>query len=128
MATLFSKTERKMNFSLLINNIVILLTTFNVMNLTDDWFRILPELKIMTIITLNIYYNLHLLFLFIVIVNTTFIMTWIMMVRRHVTATLSIIGRKWTEDVFSTSFLHCSYILRESWTSDWSVTLTDSNV
>ncbi len=40
------------------------------------------------------------------------------MVRRHVTATLSIIDNEELEHVFSTSFLHCSYILRHSWISD----------
>ena len=72
--------------------------------------------------------NFCLLFLFIVIVNTIIIMTWIMMVRRHVTATLSIVDSEGLEQVFSTSFLHCSYILRHSWTSDWIVQLTVSNL
>ncbi len=40
------------------------------------------------------------------------------MVRRHVTATLSIVDNEGLEHVFSTSFLYCSDILRESWTSD----------
>ncbi len=50
------------------------------------------------------------------------------MVRRHVTATLSIIGSKLLEHVFSISFLHCSHILRESRTSDFNVQSTNSNV
>ena len=40
------------------------------------------------------------------------------MVRRHVTATLSIIGSKLLEHVFSTSFLYCSQILIEFNTSE----------
>ncbi len=50
------------------------------------------------------------------------------MVRRHVTATLSIIGSKLLECVFMTSFLHCSHILRESWTSDCSTSKASENV
>ncbi len=51
-----------------------------------------------------------------------------MMVRRHVTATLSIVDNEELEHVFSTSFLHCSDILRHSWTSDLNVSLTVSSV
>ncbi len=50
------------------------------------------------------------------------------MVRRHVTATLSIIGNKWLELVFSTSFLYSSHILIEFRTSDWGVSETSESV
>ncbi len=117
-----------MNFSLLINKILQcnihwilwILPRWLILNFT--WIKNDDNCYIKNIITFNI------LFLFIVMVNTTIIMTWIMMVRRHVTATLSIIGSKWLEHVINTSFLHCSHILRESWSSDWNVQLTDSNV
>ena len=50
------------------------------------------------------------------------------MVRRHVTATLSIIGSKLIEHVFSTSFLHCSHILIEFCMSDCSTSEASENV
>ncbi len=51
-----------------------------------------------------------------------------MIVRRHVTATLSIVDNEELEHVFSTSFLHCSHTLRHSRTSDGIVLLTVSNL
>ncbi len=50
------------------------------------------------------------------------------MVRRHVTATLSIIESMLLEHVFSTSFLHCSHKLRASWSSDCSTSEAFENV
>ncbi len=51
-----------------------------------------------------------------------------MMVRRHVTATLCIIGSKLLEHVFSTSFLHCAHILIEFCMSDCSTSEASENV
>ncbi len=50
------------------------------------------------------------------------------MVRRHVTTTLSIIGSKLIEHVFSTSFLYCSHILIEFCKSDCSTSEASENV
>ncbi len=50
------------------------------------------------------------------------------MVRRHVTATLSIIESKLLEHVFSISFLHCSHILIEFCMSDCSTSEASENV